>query len=241
MTEGGGREAVQVECGRGRCRRVHRRVERVERVTAGRPPRGPRSSSGRSHRSQVQLRAVGHPGALGDGARGERDQQVGRREGARAGTIAQPRRRGRPVHEHERGHRRLQAADRSRSASSRSGAHRQHHRGLRPRGSPRRRTCRCSWSRRVTNEILTQSSRYTFRTCLPPAAEVAVPIVQLAQRRGLTKRRRDHRRLRVGSVVQGGARGRRSRALRTSSSTCRSRRFRRPTSRRTCVRWATCR
>jgi ABC-type branched-subunit amino acid transport system substrate-binding protein len=30
------------------------------------------------------------------------------------------------------------------------------------------------------NEILTQSSRYTFRTCLPAAAEVAVPIVQLA-------------------------------------------------------------
>jgi branched-chain amino acid transport system substrate-binding protein len=36
------------------------------------------------------------------------------------------------------------------------------------------------------NEILTQGSRYTFRTCLPAAEEVAVPIVQLAQRRGLT-------------------------------------------------------
>jgi branched-chain amino acid transport system substrate-binding protein len=36
------------------------------------------------------------------------------------------------------------------------------------------------------NEILTQSSRYTFRTCLPPAAEVAIPIVQLAQQRNLT-------------------------------------------------------
>jgi branched-chain amino acid transport system substrate-binding protein len=36
------------------------------------------------------------------------------------------------------------------------------------------------------NEILTQSSRYTFRTCLPAAAEVAVPILQLAQQRGLT-------------------------------------------------------
>ena len=36
------------------------------------------------------------------------------------------------------------------------------------------------------NEILTQSSRYTFRTCLPAAAEVAVPILQLAQKRGLT-------------------------------------------------------
>jgi branched-chain amino acid transport system substrate-binding protein len=35
------------------------------------------------------------------------------------------------------------------------------------------------------NEILTQGSRYTFRTCLPAAAEVAAPIVQLAQRRGL--------------------------------------------------------
>jgi branched-chain amino acid transport system substrate-binding protein len=36
------------------------------------------------------------------------------------------------------------------------------------------------------NEILTQASRYTFRTCLPSAAMAAVPIVQLAQRRGLT-------------------------------------------------------
>jgi branched-chain amino acid transport system substrate-binding protein len=35
------------------------------------------------------------------------------------------------------------------------------------------------------NEILTQSSRYTFRTCLPAAAEVAVPILQLAQQRKL--------------------------------------------------------
>jgi branched-chain amino acid transport system substrate-binding protein len=35
------------------------------------------------------------------------------------------------------------------------------------------------------NEILTRSSRYTFRTCLPAAAEVAVPIVQLAERRKL--------------------------------------------------------
>jgi branched-chain amino acid transport system substrate-binding protein len=35
------------------------------------------------------------------------------------------------------------------------------------------------------NEILTQSSRYTFRTCLPAAAMAAVPVVQLAQRRGL--------------------------------------------------------
>ena len=36
------------------------------------------------------------------------------------------------------------------------------------------------------NEILTQSSRYTFRTCLPSAAMVAISVVQLAQRRGLT-------------------------------------------------------
>ena len=35
------------------------------------------------------------------------------------------------------------------------------------------------------NEILTLSSRYTFRTCLPAAAEVAVPIAGLAQDRGL--------------------------------------------------------
>ena len=36
------------------------------------------------------------------------------------------------------------------------------------------------------NEILTEDSRYTFRTCLPAAAEAAVPIFQLAQRRGIT-------------------------------------------------------
>ena len=35
------------------------------------------------------------------------------------------------------------------------------------------------------NEILTTSSRYTFRTCLPAAAMVAVSVVQLAQRREL--------------------------------------------------------
>lgn len=36
------------------------------------------------------------------------------------------------------------------------------------------------------NEILTSSSRYTFRTCLPAAAEVAQPIVELAEGRKLT-------------------------------------------------------
>ncbi len=36
------------------------------------------------------------------------------------------------------------------------------------------------------NEILTQSSRYTFRTCLPAAAMVAQSVVQLAQRRSIT-------------------------------------------------------
>ncbi len=35
------------------------------------------------------------------------------------------------------------------------------------------------------NEILTQDSRYTFRTCLPAAREVAGPILQLAQARGV--------------------------------------------------------
>jgi branched-chain amino acid transport system substrate-binding protein len=33
------------------------------------------------------------------------------------------------------------------------------------------------------NEILTSNSRYTFRTCLPAAAEVAAPVVQFAQQR----------------------------------------------------------
>jgi len=40
------------------------------------------------------------------------------------------------------------------------------------------------------NEILTQSSRYTFRSCLPSAAMVAVSVVQLAQRHVATHRRR---------------------------------------------------
>ncbi len=35
------------------------------------------------------------------------------------------------------------------------------------------------------NEILTQSSRYTFRTCLPSAAMVAQSVVQFAQRRSI--------------------------------------------------------
>jgi branched-chain amino acid transport system substrate-binding protein len=35
------------------------------------------------------------------------------------------------------------------------------------------------------NEILTTSSRYTFRTCLPAASMVATSVVQLAQRRGI--------------------------------------------------------
>jgi branched-chain amino acid transport system substrate-binding protein len=35
------------------------------------------------------------------------------------------------------------------------------------------------------NDVLTPSSRYTFRTCLPAAAMAAVPIIQLAQRRGI--------------------------------------------------------
>ena len=35
------------------------------------------------------------------------------------------------------------------------------------------------------NEILTQASRYTFRTCLPAAAMVATSVVQLAQRRNI--------------------------------------------------------
>jgi branched-chain amino acid transport system substrate-binding protein len=35
------------------------------------------------------------------------------------------------------------------------------------------------------NEILTRSSRYTFRTCLPSAAMVATSVVQLAQRRNI--------------------------------------------------------
>jgi branched-chain amino acid transport system substrate-binding protein len=34
-------------------------------------------------------------------------------------------------------------------------------------------------------EILTRNSRYTFRTCLPAAAEVAAPILQFAQRRNV--------------------------------------------------------
>ncbi len=41
-------------------------------------------------------------------------------------------------------------------------------------------------------EILTRSSRYTFRTCLPAAAEVAAPILQYAQKHKIT---------RVGAII----------------------------------------
>jgi len=37
-----------------------------------------------------------------------------------------------------------------------------------------------------TSSILTLKSRYTFRTCLPAAAEVAAPILQYAKAKGLT-------------------------------------------------------
>ena len=42
------------------------------------------------------------------------------------------------------------------------------------------------------SEILTSSSRYTFRTCLPSAAEVAAPVLQYAQKRHVT---------RVGAII----------------------------------------
>src|SRR6266568_163408 len=42
------------------------------------------------------------------------------------------------------------------------------------------------------SEILTTSSRYTFRTCLPAAAEVATPILQYAQKHKIT---------RVGAII----------------------------------------
>src|SRR5919204_3765873 len=42
------------------------------------------------------------------------------------------------------------------------------------------------------SEILTSSSRYTFRTCLPAAAEVAAPILQYARKHKLT---------RVGAII----------------------------------------
>jgi branched-chain amino acid transport system substrate-binding protein len=42
------------------------------------------------------------------------------------------------------------------------------------------------------SEILTTKSRYTFRTCLPAAAEVATPILQYAQK---------HRVTRVGAII----------------------------------------
>ena len=147
----GRREVVkrfQVDCGRGRCGDAHRRVERVERVRrverAG--PEEP-DQDRRAHAAYLQASnfvAVGPPGARRGGPGGERDQQVGRREGARAGATAQPRRRGRPVHEHDRGHRRLQAADPAGGRRLGRGHHRQPDRRWRSGGSPRRRRCRCS-------------------------------------------------------------------------------------------------
>ena len=90
------------------------------------------------------------------------------------------------------------------------------------------------------NEILSLNSRYTFRTCLPAAAMVAVSVVQLAQRREIRS---------VGVMIADYAWGQsfkssleeEAKGLRTSGSTSRLRRFRRPTSLRTCVRWKACR
>src|SRR5438874_13068946 len=42
------------------------------------------------------------------------------------------------------------------------------------------------------SEILASGSRYTFRTCLPAAAEVAAPILQYAQKHKIT---------RVGAII----------------------------------------
>ena len=144
-TEGGGREAVSVDCGRGRRRVVHRRVERVEcvrrveRAAQGSPikigvltPLSPGASNFVPWGSRCA------PGGTG----GERDQQVGRRQGARAGAAAQPRRRGRPVPRHTAaidGFRRLTQQENVVSVGASSAA-----RSGRRRGSPRRRRCRCS-------------------------------------------------------------------------------------------------
>ena len=98
----------------------------------------------RAHAAHGELRALGAPGARRGGACRERDQQVGRRQGARAGAQAQPRRRGRPVHEHDRGHRRLQAADPAGGRRLGRGHHRQPDRAGDHAARRGRRRCRCS-------------------------------------------------------------------------------------------------
>ena len=125
----GRREAVQVDCGRGRRGDAYRRVERVERLwRAERAAQGSPIKLGVLTPLSGELCALGHPGTRGGVARRERDQQVGRREGARAGPAAQPRRRRRPIHQHHRGRRRLQAVDSAGERRLGRGHHRQPHR-----------------------------------------------------------------------------------------------------------------
>ena len=114
--------AVGARCAHCRLERIER-LRRVERIGAG----GPHQARG-AHAAHGQLRAVGAPGARRGGACGERDQQIGRRQGAWAGPEAQPRRRGRPVHEHDRGHRRVSAPDAAAGRRLGRGHHRQRHR-----------------------------------------------------------------------------------------------------------------
>ena len=71
-----------------------------------------------------------------------------------------------------------------------------------------------------TPALLTQDSRYTFRSCLPAAPMVAAPIAQYIQEEGIT---------RVGAIIADYAWGQtfappsRRRSVRSRGSSCRSR------------------
>ena len=124
--EGDVREAVLDCCGcrcPGGAHGFIGRVDRLRRVELRERCRPDQDR--RDHAADGELRAMGHSGTCRDGACDQRDQQDGRREGTGPGAEAQPRRRRRPVQQHERGDRRLPAADPAGERRRDRGHHRQ--------------------------------------------------------------------------------------------------------------------
>ena len=86
---------------------------------------GARSSSACSRRSQANFAPWGIQVRAGAALAVNEINRSGGVKGRGQGRQAQPRRRGRPVHEHDRGHRRLQAADAAGERRLGRGHHRQ--------------------------------------------------------------------------------------------------------------------
>ena len=160
----------------------------------------------RDHAADGELRAMGHSGTCRDGACDQRDQQDGRREGTGAGAEAQPRRRRRPVHEHERGDRRLPAADPAGERRRDRGHHRQPDRACdvtAGRGGEGAAVPREVGEQRDPHAVVALHVPHLPALCRHGrSVGRAVRAASFDHERG-----RDDRRLRVGPVVQVVARG----------------------------------